>query len=392
MNSAQDFDDREDRRTDYESWEDEAYSRKEDHESSKLERRSLLGDNEKKRKFGFFALLLLLLLLGLFLIFKNSNKAPPEGIIQEAEEFEPVPKRRVSIPQAPAIPEIEKPPTEVDLKKVQEQEALRQARLKSAILVYQGSATPSKVKLEKSNGSEAGQASLSTEQTLSQDPNRQFEQASQLEVFPKARASALGSLSHIVLQGKLIDAVLETGINSDLPGMIRAIVSHDIYGESGKQVLIPRGSRLIGQYNSSIRKGQARVFVIWNRLIRPDGIQIALNSGGADSLGVAGLKGRVNNHFFKIFGTSALLSILGAGSATVGVGTLDQNNSLAMYRQELANSFQETSAGVLEQHADIPPTITVKPGSLIKVFVARDLDFREALNTNNLGSQPLFLQ
>ncbi len=362
-----------------EPWDEEIPSEEENFKNAPLERKPLLGDSAKKKNLGFFILFLLLLLVGVFLIFKNSNKKRPEGIVQESEQFEPAPKRSVSVPETPEASEpAEKSPSEDELKKAQEREALRQARLKSAILVYQGGSTQAKV--SSSNENEENINSPNTTQMASTDPNRQFEQENQMDSFPKAKASALGNLGNIVLQGKLIDAVLETGVNSDLPGMVRAIVSHDIYGEAGNQALIPRGSRLIGQYNSAIRKGQARVFVIWNRLIRPDGIQVALNSGVTDPLGVAGIRGKVNNHFFQIFGTSALLSILGAGSATAGVDTADQNNSLAMYRQEIANGFQETSAGILEQYASIPPTITIKQGSLIKVFVAKDLDFSEALN------------
>jgi type IV secretion system protein VirB10 len=179
---------------------------------------------------------------------------------------------------------------------------------------------------------------------------------------------------------------METAINSDLPGMVRAVVSHDLYGESGKTILLPQGTRLVGQYNSAIRKGQARVFLIWNRAIRPDGIEIVLDSGGTDTLGRAGINGKVNNHFWQIFGTSALLSLLGAGAANAGVNTSDQLNSISTYREELANSFQETSAQVLDRYLDIPPTINVKQGTRIKVLVAQDLDFTDVLGRRALNS------
>ncbi len=341
------------------------------------ERKSLLGNTEKKRSIGFLIVFLAVLLVGAFLIFKNDQKEQPEGIIQESEQFEPAPKRVIPIPKTPVQEPFEDIPSEDEIRRAQELEALRQARLKSAILIYQGGSSANQVEEVSSNESAITTNPVSGH---SQDPNAQFYQASKVSSFPRAQASTITNLGSTILQGKLIDAVLETGINSDLPGMIRAIVSRDIYGEAGNQILIPRGSRLIGRYNSAIRKGQARVFVIWNRLIRSDGIEVALNSGGTDPLGVSGMKGKVNNHFFQIFGTSALLSILGAGSATAGVDSMDQNNSLAMYRQEIANSFRESSAGILEQYANIPPTITVKQGALIKVFVAQDLDFSTALN------------
>ena len=99
----------------------------------------------------------------------------------------------------------------------------------------------------------------------------------------ESRSTTLGDREFIIAQGKLIDAVLETAVNTDQPGMLRALVSNDIYGDSGRTILLPRGSRLIGQYNSDVARGQSRVFVIWQRVIRPDGIDVQLDSGGTGS-------------------------------------------------------------------------------------------------------------
>jgi type IV secretion system protein VirB10 len=103
-------------------------------------------------------------------------------------------------------------------------------------------------------------------------------------------------------------------------------------------------------------------------------------------LGRAGINGKVNNHFWQIFGTSALLSLIGSGAANAGVNTNDQLNSISAYREELANSFRDTSAQVLDRYIDIPPTINVKQGTRIKVLVARDLDFSETLGSQALSS------
>ena len=126
-----------------------------------------------------------------------------------------------------------------------------------------------------------------------------------------SHSTSLGDRELIIAQGKLIDAVLESAVNTDQPGMLRALVANDIYGDSGRTVLLPRGSRLIGQYNSDVARGQSRVFVIWQRVIRPDGIDVQLDSGGTDSLGQAGVEGKVNNHFWTMFGAATLLSVIG---------------------------------------------------------------------------------
>ena len=173
----------------------------------------------------------------------------------------------------------------------------------------------------------------------------------------------------------MIDAELETAINTDLPGQIRAIVSSPLYAEQGRDPLVPPGSRLNGVYNSAVRKGQVRVFAIWNRLIRPDGVEITIDSSVTDALGRAGLAGETDNHFGQIFGMSVLLSIIGAGAGTAGVSPDSGYNSADAYRREIQQSFARTSDRVLEPYASIPPTNTVAQGERIKVFLNRDLDF-----------------
>ncbi|MGN6495854.1 MAG: TrbI/VirB10 family protein, partial [Tsuneonella sp.] len=106
-----------------------------------------------------------------------------------------------------------------------------------------------------------------------------------------------------VTQGTLIPAVLETAINTDVPGYVRAVVSQDVRSFDGTRVLVPRSSRLIGQYQSGVQGGQRRAYVIWTRLIRPDGASVNLGSPAVGFDGTTGLEGQVNSHFFKRFGS-----------------------------------------------------------------------------------------
>jgi type IV secretion system protein VirB10 len=193
-----------------------------------------------------------------------------------------------------------------------------------------------------------------------------------------SKSNTLGDREFIIAQGKLIDAVLETAINTDQPGLLRALVSQDIYGDNGRTVLLARGSRLIGEYNADIAQGQNRVFVIWKRVIRPDGIDMTLDSGATDPLGEAGVNGKVNRHFLSMFGAATLLSIIGASASTVGVGPQDNNNSLSSYRSSVSQGFNEAGNTVLGVFVRIKPTITVQQGTAIKVLVARDLYFDPA--------------
>lgn len=346
--------------------EDQEQMRKDQKDDTSLLNRPWTLAGPGKREWGLFGILMVALgIIAVFLIFGGKKKAEP---MQQEEAFEAGAKRPIALPKPP--PPLPEPPPATE-KIDKEAMALKEARLKSAIVIY-----------NKNPSEKSGESNPSPE---SSDPNRRFQNEARSIVIPTSRANSLGNLDYKILQGKLIDGVMETAINSDLPGMVRAVVSHDIYGESGKTILLPQGTRLVGQYNSAIRKGQARVFLIWNRAIRPDGIEIVLDSGGTDPLGRTGISGKVNNHFWQIFGTSALLSLIGAGAANAGVNTSDQLNSISAYREELANSFQETSAQVLDRYIDIPPTINVRQGTRIKVLVARDLDFSEALGRRALN-------
>lgn len=183
-----------------------------------------------------------------------------------------------------------------------------------------------------------------------------------------------------IVSGEFMHAVLETAINSDLPGMVRAIISKPVYGYTGETPLIPAGSRLIGQYSSTVLQGQNRVFVIWNRVILPNGVSAELNSPGVDPLGVAGQGAdSVNTHFFARFGQASLLSIIGAGVANYGVHPQDQYNSSASYRAAMSQSFQQSAQQSLQNSIQMQPTITINQGAEINVFVSRDIDFYSVL-------------
>ena len=220
------------------------------------------------------------------------------------------------------------------------------------------------------------------------DPNERFFIDKSDRSRNVAHASRLSHLGFTVFQGKIIDCVLETAIQSDLPGQLRCSTSNDVYAESGRTVMLPAKTRLIGQYNSAVRKGQVRVFVIWQRAIAPNGIDIQLDSPGTDTLGRAGIGGDVDNHYLEIFGVSAMLSIIGAGASSYGVNSGDQPNSASAYRQAIQQSFAQTSQQVLSPYAQVAPTIHVNQGEAIKIFVNRDLDFSHVYAKQPASMQP----
>ena len=222
------------------------------------------------------------------------------------------------------------------------------------------------------NSAPAAAASASTSTSAAApagklNSNEQFINSANANVANKAWK--IGDPGKVVPQGTVIPAVLETAINSDLPGYTRAIVARDIRSFDGTAVLVPRGSRLVGQYKSGLTTGETRAFIIWDRLIRPDGLSVQLASPATDDLGQAGASGSVDNHFVTRFGAAILLSIV--NGLTSGLSS-SSNNTIVIGSSTEASSIANSA---LQANVQVPPTIHIPQGTPIEVFVARDLDF-----------------
>ncbi|UVO52821.1 TrbI/VirB10 family protein [Sphingomonas sp. SUN039] len=188
----------------------------------------------------------------------------------------------------------------------------------------------------------------------------------------RARSGMFANNATTVPQGTIIQAVLETALDSTRPGFARAIVSRDVRGFDGTRVLIPRGSRLVGEYRSDAAPGQRRALVNWVRLIRPDGVTIAIGSPAADPLGRGGIRARVDTHFFERFAGAILQS-----SFDIGIALATRNSGVGSTIVLLPGAVQ----GVADQATQIIPpqqitnTLSVRQGTSISIFAARDLDF-----------------
>lgn len=351
---------------------------------------------------GFLAIM-----TGLLLYFVNSggeteapeltDKTETEFQVTRRQEAPVVP---VSKPVAPQLPAQQQPApqpvqaqpetdpffveqqrrlAQIALREAEEARRLAEQRRRSPILIYdesransagtdpavlsaqQSGSTPSSL-FPNANAAEEGLSS-----------SEQFAARVSNETVETATATRLQNQHALIAQGSLIRGVLETAIQSDLPGFIRAQVSHEVYSFDGSTRLIPKGSRLIGRYQSGLVEGQTRVFVVWSRVIRPDGVSVQIGSPGTDTLGRAGLSGFLDTHFLKRFGSSALLSILGGATAALGSdGDGDGTDRIVL---GTADSFNRSAEIALENSINIPPTIFVDQGEPIQVFVARDLDF-----------------
>ena len=185
--------------------------------------------------------------------------------------------------------------------------------------------------------------------------------------------------------GTVIPGVMVTGINSDLPGNMIAQVSQHIWDTAtGRNLLIPQGTKIYGIYDSRIVYGQERVLIAWNRLIFPDGSSISLGAmPGADIGGMAGLNDQVNNHYLRIFGSALMMSLVSGGMAYAMDGVNDStetDNGTRMSDEmtaALAQQLGQTTTTLLQRNLSIKPTLEIRPGYQFNIVVTKDIVFRE---------------
>jgi len=322
--------------------------------------------------------------------FSTTTFRPPSFLREERKDATPEPADNIiRIPEPPqeqpAPPsdvtefEVPPPPTANTAVAPAAEEELFPQRYLSKQIVVDNARTGSDATSEMSNGT--GSAVVAGE-----DRNSKFLAAATTMADRSAKARKIPRIDALVPEGTLIPGILETAINSDLPGQIRAITSKDVYSFDGRRTLIPAGTRLIGEYQSDVTRGQKRIFVIWTRLLRDDGVSVRLNSIGSDSLGRSGLTGVVDNKWRERFGSAILLSVVGASSSyltgygsnqyRVGSdGSSRSDEAADLARQTIAQGFSDMANQVLAENLKIPPTISVHQGERIFVYVRQDLDF-----------------
>ncbi len=191
-----------------------------------------------------------------------------------------------------------------------------------------------------------------------------------------ASAGVLPDRDYLLTQGAMLDCVLETKVVSTVAGMTSCHLTRDTYSANGHVVLLDRGSKVVGRYQGGMQQGETRIFVLWTRVVTPNGVVVELQSPGTGALGEAGLGGWVDTHFWDRFGAAILLSIIqdGADAAAARAAGPGQNTSITLSNPAAAG--KEVVARSLEPAINIPPTLYKNQGERVGIFVARDLDFR----------------
>ena len=188
-----------------------------------------------------------------------------------------------------------------------------------------------------------------------------------------SRATLLPNPDFVITQGTIIPCILQTAIDTNLAGYVKCVLPQDVRGATGNVVLMDRGTTVVGEIQKGLQQGDERVFVLWTRAETPSHAIISLTSPGADGLGRAGLAGKVDNHFWKRFGGTIMLSLIQgvfqAGSSYLGK---TENGDSFSSSQSSGPQVAETA---LRASIDIPPTLRKNQGDTASIFLARDLDF-----------------
>ncbi|MBY5974623.1 TrbI/VirB10 family protein [Ferrimonas balearica] len=242
-------------------------------------------------------------------------------------------------------------------RRAEEERAFQERRISSPVIAFGGT-----------GGANAGETEL-TERTFGEVTDFVLNGA-----LPSAitQAEVIANPSNTVIQGTMIQAVMETALDSSLPGQTRAIISEDVFSYDGSRLLIPRGSRLIGRYRSGIEIAQRRVTIAWDRIILPNNQTVQISSFGGDELGRSGVTGFVDTRFDERFGSAALISIISAAPSVAAAQVEDETTADVL--EDVGDDLADATDSVIGEYLSIGPVIYVDQGARVTVMVDRDLE------------------
>ncbi|MGB2629273.1 MAG: TrbI/VirB10 family protein [Candidatus Acidiferrum sp.] len=211
------------------------------------------------------------------------------------------------------------------------------------------------------------------------DPETQGDQKAEYGVFHNYDGSqpglpgTSGDKTYVLFEGTVLETLLINRLNGTFSGPVNCLVTNAIYSHDGQHVLIPAGTKLLGETKKVEAFGQQRLAVFFHRLIMPDGFSVALDQfKGLNQIGETSLQGKVNDHYMQIFGASLAIGVLG-GVAQAGTGNVYTNSAFDQARAGFGSSLANSSMQILDKFLNILPTVTVREGSRVKIYLAADL-------------------
>ena len=244
-------------------------------------------------------------------------------------------------------------------------QVLREAARRASLIAYggerDGSTTSSDLNPPQGDGLGPGPRVAPREPT-------NLETLRRSSVIGQAQARPLPDRNFLVTAGTFIPCVLQTAMDSSQPGFVTCIIPRNVYSDNGRVVLMEKGTKVFGEYQGGLNRGQYRLFVLWNRAVTPRGIAIDVGSPATDSLGRSGLDGRVNNFFWQRFGTALLFSLV-EDAATVGVQAVGNQGA------NTTRVPSDAASTILQQNGEIKPVLRKNQGEDVGITVAQDFDF-----------------
>lgn len=255
------------------------------------------------------------------------------------------------------------PPAAQQARPPSQAEVLREAARRSSLIAYGG---------ERDSGSptvrynDNGGAAITGRQPSPQATN--LDTLRQASAIGQAQARALPDRNFLITAGSFIPCVLQSAMDSSQPGYVSCIVPRNIYSDNGRVVLMEKGTKILGEYQGGLNRGQYRLFVLWTRAVTPRGIAIDVASPATDALGRGGVDGRVNNFFWQRFGTALLFSLV-EDAATVGAEAVGNSAS------NTTRVPSDAASTILQQNGQIKPVLRKNQGEDVGITVAQDFDF-----------------
>lgn len=326
-------------------------------------------------------------------LISTDNRTTPDGLAGLPKDYSGVPKLGPPLPgdlgrpilnaqnagqpvPTPGIATTAPPagPSPEEQRRAQELESARTARLFASTETRPGNTatTPTTASAPQPDLASLGLAPQPATPSAQDRQLAFLNQAPDKRTVSPDRVAAPAS-KNVLQTGAVIAAALITGIRSDLPGQITAQVTENVYDSpTGKILLVPQGTRVIGQYDSGVGFGQRRILLVWNRLIFPNGRSIVLErQPGADAEGYAGLEDGVDYHWGELFKAAALSTLLSVGAESGS--SSGESDIVRALRNGASNSISQTGQQIVQRQLNIAPTLTIRPGLPVRVLVTRDL-------------------
>lgn len=299
---------------------------------------------------------------------------PGSNVIRQTTEFEPakVEPEPVVLP----VPDIKLPTPTVAADETPAVDEMLETARRAPVMAFGGGQTGNSNRPSNSTATTTDPNFLPVDDLLGgggqgENEDQRFNRMLKPTVLEGSKAGHLGNRNFIVAMGTSIPCALQTALSSDQPGFTSCVITRDVLSDNGRVVLMEKGTQVVGEYRGGLRRGQSRLFVLWNRAKTPTGVTVTLASPATDAIGRAGFDGHVDTHWWERFGSALLLSVVG-DVATYAGQELQRSDVQA---QGTTSAGKEAAAIAVEQSINIPPTLIKHQGSLVSIFVARDLDF-----------------